>query len=287
MAKVWTKGDVTFLRSFYPEHGKTATAREMGRSEASIRAKTSKLGITQNRSSPFFQEWQQKAADGKKGKKRPAQADVMKRLHQEGKLKKTPEQKRMVGVRIKRWLKDHEHPKGMAGKKHSEETLGILGTKSQERWASFSTTKKRAITLKQQMTKTANNVPIRARGSWKAGWREVGGRRIFFRSRWEANYGRYLEWLKSLKQIKEWEHEPETFWFDVKRGCVSYLPDFRVTNNSGSVEYHEVKGWMDARSKTKIKRMAKYHPTVKLIVIDAKAYKSLNKDVAKVVEEWE
>ena len=214
----------------------------------------------------------------------------MRQLHHEGKLKKTPEQRRMVGVRIKRWLSNHEHPKGFVGKKHSEETLKKLSQISTQRMKDMTQEQRMARSLKISKTRAANNTPIQERpnASWKGGWRTIGGKRKYFRSRWEANYGRYLEWLKSLKQIKEWEHEPQTFWFEgVKRGCVSYLPDFRVTNNSGSVEYHEVKGWMDARSKTKIKRMAKYHPTVKLIVIDAKAYKSLNKDVAKVVDGWE
>lgn len=128
----------------------------------------------------------------------------------------------------------------------------------------------------------------RRRGSWKAAWRTIGGKRAFFRSRWEANYARYLEWLKSLGKIKEWEHEPETFWFDkIKRGSVSYLPDFRVTNPDDSVEYHEVKGWMDSRSKTKIRRMAKYHPGVKLIVIQQKEYRAIEQAVGLVIAGWE
>lgn len=124
--------------------------------------------------------------------------------------------------------------------------------------------------------------------SWKAAWREVGGRRIFFRSRWEANYGRYLEWLKGKGIISEWEHEPTTFWFvAIKRGVRSYLPDFRVTELNGSVAYHEVKGWMDPRSKTKIKRMAKYHKDVKLIVIPKDTYKKIEGQVGAMIPGWE
>jgi hypothetical protein len=44
---------------------------------------------------------------------------------------------------------------------------------------------------------------------------------------------------------------------------------------------------MDDRSKTKIKRMAKYHPDTKLIVIDNKAYKSLAKQLSGFIEGWE
>jgi len=120
------------------------------------------------------------------------------------------------------------------------------------------------------------------------GWVTLGGRQIYFRSTWEANYGRYLEWLKAKGQIAAWEHEPDTFWFDgIKRGVVSYLPDFKVTETNGSIVYHEVKGHMDDRSRTKIKRMAKYHPTVKLIVIDGPAYKALARQLRGLVLGWE
>ena len=101
---------------------------------------------------------------------------------------------------------------------------------------------------------------------------------VYFRSSWERNYARYLNYLKARKEILSWEYEPETFWFDgIRRGHTSYKPDYRVTNRDGSVVFHELKGYMDAGSKTKIKRMAKYHPTVKLIVVDADQYKSIAK----------
>lgn len=124
--------------------------------------------------------------------------------------------------------------------------------------------------------------------TWKQGWREIGGIRKYYRSRWEANYARYLQFLKERKEITSWEHEPETFWFNgIKRGCVSYLPDFKVILNDGESEYHEVKGYMDSKSKTKIKRMAKYHPKVKLVVIDRKVYQSLEKSLHGFIKDWE
>jgi hypothetical protein len=124
--------------------------------------------------------------------------------------------------------------------------------------------------------------------STSAAWRTVGGVRAFFRSKWEANYARWLELLKASGKIRSWEHEPETFWFEgVRRGTVSYLPDFRVTRPDGSVEYHEVKGWMTPRSRTAIRRMAKYHPGVKLLVIDKTQYQRLSRDVRAFVRGWE
>lgn len=124
--------------------------------------------------------------------------------------------------------------------------------------------------------------------SCKAGWRDIGARRIYFRSRWEANYARYLQWLKDIGHIREWEYEPQTFWFEgIKRGARSYLPDFRVTENSGSVTYHEVKGWMDDRSRTCLKRMRIYHPNVRMLLIDAKAYRSIVRKARLLVPGWE
>lgn len=121
-----------------------------------------------------------------------------------------------------------------------------------------------------------------------SGWREIGGRHIFARSSWEANYARYLQLLKEIQEIKEWEHEAQTFWFaKIKRGVRSYLPDFRVVQNDGSHEYHEVKGWMDKRSQTKLKRMAKYFPDIKIRVIDKAWFKANRARLSSIVPGWE
>jgi len=205
--------------------------------------------------------------------------------------KQTEAQNAAVSIRAKQWLKENGHPRGMLGKKHTQETLAVIGVKSKERWGSMTEDEKSDITLKQMKSKVANNGQIAnttPRGSWKASWREIGGKRKYFRSAWEANYARYLEWQKSLGLIIDWEHEPETFWFEgIKRGVRSYLPDFRVTMTTGLLEYHEVKGWMDDASKTKLKRMKKYHPHIKMDVIDSKRYNALKKQVSGIINGWE
>ncbi len=120
----------------------------------------------------------------------------------------------------------------------------------------------------------------------KASWVEIGGKKFYARSQWEANYGLYLNFIKVNGIISDWEHEPETFWFNgIRRGVCSYLPDFRITNLDGSIEFHEVKGWMDDKSKTKIRRMAKYHPSVKLIVRGKEWFKA-NKALRAIVPGW-
>lgn len=138
------------------------------------------------------------------------------------------------------------------------------------------------------MTARTSKQPSPSAASWKCGWRTIGGVRLYARSRWEANYARHLEFLREHGAIRSWEHEPQTFWFEkIKRGCCSYLPDFRVVENSGEVVFHEVKGWMDARSVTKLKRMAKYHPTVKLRVIRADWFRTNNRKMAALIPDWE
>lgn len=180
-----------------------------------------------------------------------------------------------VGIRSRAWHAANDHPRGMLGKRHSETTRDRLSQTSFNRWHN--------MTAQQQI-----EFVERSRRSWKASWREIGGVRSFYRSRWEANYARYLEWLKSKGEIVSWEHEPKCFWFNaIKRGTRSYLPDFRVTEKNGDIVYHEVKGWMDAASKTKIKRMRIYYPDVKLLVIDGKIYKKIASLVSCMIKGWE
>lgn len=127
-------------------------------------------------------------------------------------------------------------------------------------------------------------VSNRQKATWKCGWRTISGTRIFFRSRWEANYGRYLQALKESKQIKDWIYEPKTFIF---KDGKTFLPDFEVINYNGSIEYHEVKGWNDERSKHHLQAMREDFPNEKLIVIFSKQYKDITREFSKKIEGWE
>lgn len=198
-----------------------------------------------------------------------------------------------MSKRSKDMIKNYGHPRGMTGKHHSEETKKNLSKKHVE-FCSKKENREKVLMwikkgLKTKIKKYGSLTTNTREGcSWKAGWREIGGKRKYFRSRWEANYARYLEWLKKYKQIKDWQHESKTFWFDkIKRGCCSYLPDFEVENNDGTKEYHEVKGWYDKRSQTKTKRMAKYYPDVKLVIIFQKQYNEIKKKVSNLIPDWE
>jgi hypothetical protein len=113
-----------------------------------------------------------------------------------------------------------------------------------------------------------------------AGYREdIGGQ--YFRSAWEANYARFL----NFSGIK-WEYEKKTFWFEkIRRGVRSYTPDFYLIDEK---VYHEVKGWMDKKSATKLKRMKTYHPAETVHVIGRDFFRQANKQgLCKLIPHWE
>ena len=112
---------------------------------------------------------------------------------------------------------------------------------------------------------------------------------IHFRSGWEANYLRYLKFLQKQGLIYKFEYEPDTFWFnEIKRGVRSYLPDFKVWDKPGKEPYYiELKGYMDSKSRTKIKRFNKYYPHIRLDVVQAKQYNEIKAKLSKIIPYWE
>jgi hypothetical protein len=134
-----------------------------------------------------------------------------------------------------------------------------------------------------------------ARNGPKGGYcRTNGGRRPdigdqYFRSSWEANYARYLTWRVSRGELLSWEYEPKTFEFSaVKRGTRTYTPDFLLHFPDGRSEWHEVKGWMDPKSKTRLSRMAKYFPDEVVRIIGEAWFRAAAKSgLAGAIPGWE
>jgi len=150
-----------------------------------------------------------------------------------------------------------------------------------------------AIHLNQIPKEVRDRLGLKAPPAYKQFWAQVGDKQpIYFRSEWEFYYSLFLEKLRQENKINDWKHEPKCFWFnDIKRGVRSYLPDFCVTHKDGSEEWSEVKGFFDAKSQTKMKRMAKYYPEVKIRLVGAdwfkqniKACKALQPLLSKRVE---
>lgn len=250
----WTEAEITALKEAYADPAGVCLsilAVSIGRTHAAIACKAEDLGITADR----------------------------------GRQARTAEHNEKLRERLKDQWKTAPHPRGMAGKKHSPETKRLISETNTGRKVPPD---QMLRTLKTRVAKYGSLAVNRNGVTWKGGWREIAGRRIYMRSRWEANYGRYLQLLLERGEISKWEHEPETFWFEkIKRGVRSYLPDYRVTHLNGSITYHEVKGWMDNRSKTKLKRMAKYHPSIKLVIIQADWFKANGPKLCGILEGWE
>jgi hypothetical protein len=115
------------------------------------------------------------------------------------------------------------------------------------------------------------------------GYYNINGTEMYFRSKWEANYALFLDFLVDHKEIIKWEFEPVTFVFEkIQFGTRSYTPDFKVFNKDGSVEYHEIKGYMDSKSKTKLKRMKRYYPKISIKLIDQEEYAMLKRQIGKI-----
>lgn len=163
---------------------------------------------------------------------------------------------------------------------------------------------------------------MRQRRSFAHVQRPIGVRGIRFRSKMEANYAAYLEWLLSIGQIAGWKYEPTMFWFTpqcpplpkrktkqawvwtnpahlgltgISRGRTTAVLDFSVDWRQKPTErdgrsivggYVEVKGYFDARSKTLLDRVRRYFPDMRLDVIDSKQMAALKRQVGGIVPGW-
>lgn len=108
----------------------------------------------------------------------------------------------------------------------------------------------------------SNVVLVGGYNSKWSGWTDIGGQKCYFRSKWERDFACYLEYLKKQKQLLQWTYEPRKFSFTSKysTGATSYTPDFRTTAIDKKVTWIEVKGYLNAQSKQKIKRFHELYP---------------------------
>jgi len=284
----WTENEIRFLKKHYSEKGKMWCAERLGKREGQVRMKASRMGIKLNRHSEFYEEARKRAGLKLKGRKRPEHSKLMKEYIAAGRLphifNKTPETLRKMSIGKRESIKRLGHPRGFLGHQHADKAKMEISKKAKRMWsdpgAVVNSDEHRqkcsdAMFLNVHSGKI-NKINIYSRG-W-SGWWENGEKRYFMRSKWEYNYAWYLDFLKRHNEILDWEYEADTFWFlEIKRGVRSYTPDFKIYTKNDGVEYHEVKGYMDAKSKTKLARMKKYYPSVKLVVIDKERYREIMK----------
>ncbi|KKM13381.1 hypothetical protein LCGC14_1716780 [marine sediment metagenome] len=97
----------------------------------------------------------------------------------------------------------------------------------------------------------------------------------YFRSNWEANYARILNYLK----IK-WEYEPQVFVVVVNKRELTYRPDFYLPEKD---KWIEVKGYWIGKAKQKFIAFSKKY---NINLIDSKEYKMLALEYQDKVK-WE
>ncbi len=98
---------------------------------------------------------------------------------------------------------------------------------------------------------------------------------MYFRSMWEANFARIL----NFKKLK-WEYETKSFQLEPS---FSYTPDFYVVEEDA---FYELKGRMDEKSKRQLELMAKVFPNVTVHVVDGAKYAELRVQFKHLVA-WE
>lgn len=117
------------------------------------------------------------------------------------------------------------------------------------------------------------------------------------RSALEANLERFLRF--SGYQMWTGEGEPPAgrwYRYEGRRwplpgGCGDYLADYEVwpglIDPQRPYEVLEAKGWLDSRSKTKLKRMAKLHPDSPVELITAQRLEELVGRGKSIIPHWE
>lgn len=110
------------------------------------------------------------------------------------------------------------------------------------------------------------------------------GRTITTKSNGETRFALFLDILQATGTVRAWDYESKEFWFeDIKRGTVSYKPDFVVDWWNGGRIFYEVKcGKFRQKDCTKWKRLAKKYPDTKLVLVIDRNYNKGN--AARIIE---
>lgn len=184
-------------------------------------------------------------------------------------------------------IKKHGHPRGMSGKKHSEETKRHFSITSKERWQ-----KNHDIWITDEVREFRSDRMKLSQSTGVLGVRSrcymfdvtVGGKSLKVKSTWEYDIALYLQYLLDNGFISSWDYEDTTFDFAYsKNGVRSYKPDFRVLR--GDREYFiEVKGWRDEKSRLKENLMKQHYPSVKMLYVRQHTYNLIDKKYRHKIE---
>lgn len=117
----------------------------------------------------------------------------------------------------------------------------------------------------------------------------IGGKTYKFKSQIERKYALYLQMLKDVGAIDDWEYEPKQFIFKERyRKKSVYTPDFLVKETHyGHHEesYHEVKTSVRQTDVRRFRLMAADYPKVRMVLVlpsgTKKVKEIINRDNAK------
>lgn len=263
---VFRPEEVEYIQNNYLTMSLVDISKTLKRTHNIVCRKARELGLTRPGRKPKEQEEAslvKRIAREENQKVREQRAIEKEEKKKAGKKYHTPEYRKKVAVRVREMWKDPN---------------SILNSEEFKQMQSD-----RFMRLQHQAIK--GNKPLAGHSRGKGGTREDLG--IYVRSSWEANYARYLNFLKERGFIHDWDFETDIFYFEkIKRGIRSYTPDFKVWKTENEYEYHEVKGYMDPKSLTKLERMNKFYPREKIYVIGQEEYKEIKK-LSVFIENWE
>ena len=110
-------------------------------------------------------------------------------------------------------------------------------------------------------------------------------------SNYEYNYAQYLDYLMKNKKITYWFRNTTRLPLSKHIKCrdrvlKTYTPDFWIITNNGKLELHEVKGWMNDRSKKILSQIKRDYKNLKLIVIDKNEMLRLQNKYKTIINDW-
>lgn len=258
------------IKNFYMENpyeiDVEGFSKKLGRAKVTIERYARKLGLT-NYKRPLSQNTKEKM---KESLKKYRKSDLY--------IINKERQKELLSHYL-----NNNHPKGMLGKHHSEETRKKLSLSHIELFKNMSDEEKHKRAMKSVETKRKKggfSTTTNAYSRCKGGIREDLNQ--YFRSAWEANIARVLNYLDV-----EWKYEYKRFNFENEfEGILSYQPDFYLPKYD---KWIEVKGWMDEKSKIRLTLFKKYYPieSSNLFLIDEKEYKNIEKQYSNLINNWE
>ena len=149
-------------------------------------------------------------------------------------------------------------------------------------------------------------MPYRKYTRYKQGFAEDLNNNVYYHSGWEKNLARLFQYciqnkvfFMDIGVIAKVVYEPASFYFPVKwRGKNNhYTPDWGVllkdsqkSGQEGTADFDlfiECKGWMDRDSQIKLDRMSRYFLQHKVVLIDSKAYRDIEKIYKPIIPYWE